>query len=557
MGLHFAIAVAILLLAPSSAVAQSVGDLLRTAGLEGEWSTDCNSEKRRIFVRKQNGKAMQYNRFAGKEYSFEITEVHTRPGFVTLLVNFPVETPATVIVPMYFTYRVEANGIRLGEVQRRDNAAILSLNGLGESLMVRCSGPTPDSRPALKSANASNISSFDCSKAKTASARLICSEPELAKLDAELAKPFRARLSKLSGAERDALIKEQREWINRRNVTCELSGKDNVPTEQLKGSTTCMATWIRNRTAEIGGGQSNIVASYSSPPPPTTISPQAAQMISNVKMEINCWSVGQDHKLARTPYHNVPRIRIQLVYVQSLLFLDPPALKEMLRSKKVEARHYCNNMLRLQGTLTSPLGTRGSSTLPKVYIVAVNDPYPPSYIAYSDASDDHWVIVEDELSETIRRAQVAQQEQERRQQLEAMKKQEERVRARASVESARTEFAAHLNTPEGKEFIQPILQLFRNRRVSMGAFAITCADTYDYVGGSVIGRSIEGSTGVILLNIIAVNHSDGPVGPNSMVGELCGNPASSLTPGGRLHFQVRGQYRKYDNGWRLEGLLGQ
>jgi hypothetical protein len=88
----------------------------------------------------------------------------------------------------------------------------------------------------------------------------------------------------------------------------------------------------------------------------------------------------------------------------------------------------------------------------------------------------------------------------------------------------------------------------------LGAFQVTCSETYAYVGGSVAGRSIDGNVGIFLINILAVNKSDGAVASGSLVGELCGNPSRPLQPGEMLNIQAKAQFRKYDTGWQFEAL---
>ncbi len=51
--------------------------------------------------------------------------------------------------------------------------------------------------------------SFDCTKARSGAARLICSNAELSKADADLGNAFHTSLARLEGADRKAAIKEQ------------------------------------------------------------------------------------------------------------------------------------------------------------------------------------------------------------------------------------------------------------------------------------------------------------------------------------------------------------
>lgn len=93
--------------------------------------------------------------------------------------------------------------------------------------------------------------SFDCSKAKSASARLICSDQELSELDARLGSNFQTNRDRMGGADRAAFVKEQLDWIRNRNQKCGLVGKDSAPIEDLKGAKSCMAEALKSRIVEL------------------------------------------------------------------------------------------------------------------------------------------------------------------------------------------------------------------------------------------------------------------------------------------------------------------
>ena len=95
--------------------------------------------------------------------------------------------------------------------------------------------------------------SFDCTKAKTASARLICSDGELAQLDGQLGGAFQQVRSNLDGADREDFVREQLDWIRERNKNCGLVGKDNAPIDELASSKTCMEDAIRKRLVDLVG----------------------------------------------------------------------------------------------------------------------------------------------------------------------------------------------------------------------------------------------------------------------------------------------------------------
>jgi uncharacterized protein len=55
--------------------------------------------------------------------------------------------------------------------------------------------------------------SFDCAKARTAAARLICADGELAQLDGKLGAAFQNRKAQLSLANASALVADELAWI--------------------------------------------------------------------------------------------------------------------------------------------------------------------------------------------------------------------------------------------------------------------------------------------------------------------------------------------------------
>ena len=93
--------------------------------------------------------------------------------------------------------------------------------------------------------------SFDCAKAKTAAARLICADAELARLDGELGVAFRRRKAQISAPDQSKLVAEQLAWLGNRNTRCDLIGKDNAAIEVLANSKACMVVDIKERIAVL------------------------------------------------------------------------------------------------------------------------------------------------------------------------------------------------------------------------------------------------------------------------------------------------------------------
>lgn len=71
--------------------------------------------------------------------------------------------------------------------------------------------------PAL----AQGAPSFDCAKASNAVDRAICKDAALSKADREMAAAYAALLGRLTGVERDELVRDQVRWIVSRNGSCQ------------------------------------------------------------------------------------------------------------------------------------------------------------------------------------------------------------------------------------------------------------------------------------------------------------------------------------------------
>jgi uncharacterized protein YecT (DUF1311 family) len=100
-------------------------------------------------------------------------------------------------------------------------------------------------------ARGSEKPSFDCAKAKTAAARLICADGDLARLDGELGVTFRKRKTQLPASDQSKFVSDQLAWIRARNTRCDLDGKNKEPIEELSGSKLCMANALRERIAVL------------------------------------------------------------------------------------------------------------------------------------------------------------------------------------------------------------------------------------------------------------------------------------------------------------------
>jgi TPR repeat protein len=110
--------------------------------------------------------------------------------------------------------------------------------------------------------------SFDCSKARTAAARLICADGELARLDGELGAAFQNRKAQLSPTVASAFVSDVLAWIRDRNTRCDLVGKNDAAIDVLATSKPCIASAIQQRIASLLQS-----ASASAPMPPSQQEP--------------------------------------------------------------------------------------------------------------------------------------------------------------------------------------------------------------------------------------------------------------------------------------------
>ncbi len=62
---------------------------------------------------------------------------------------------------------------------------------------------------------------FDCNKASSDTEKLICRNPELSALDSQLAAAYKTALGAVSASSKNALLKEQRNWIRHTRDICQ------------------------------------------------------------------------------------------------------------------------------------------------------------------------------------------------------------------------------------------------------------------------------------------------------------------------------------------------
>jgi uncharacterized protein YecT (DUF1311 family) len=142
--------------------------------------------------------------------------------------------------------------------------------------------------------------SFDCSKAKSASARLICSDAELSKADGALGAKFKTAVAGRDEAAKKQLLAEQLAWLRERNSRCGVGpDKASVSVEQLIGAKPCMISAIQARISsltDIAASDTSIYYVANTTPPdaflslrtePSTVTGQRiAQMPNGTELKV-------------------------------------------------------------------------------------------------------------------------------------------------------------------------------------------------------------------------------------------------------------------------------
>jgi uncharacterized protein len=108
--------------------------------------------------------------------------------------------------------------------------------------------------------------SFDCSVAKAASARLICADADLTRLDRELGYVFQKQRSAVYLPDQARFTADELAWIRARNERCGLMGKNDAAIEVLASSNPCLMVAIQERIAALSGGEQPVTANQALPP---------------------------------------------------------------------------------------------------------------------------------------------------------------------------------------------------------------------------------------------------------------------------------------------------
>lgn len=141
----------------------------------------------------------------------------------------------------------------------RQHTKVLCVTLTASLMLVALAGAAVSQELSL-APRGSEKPSFDCTKAKTAAARLICADGDLARLDGSLGVAFQRRKTQVLGPDQAAFVAEQINWIRDRNTRCQLDGKDTASIEVLAGSKACMLKLLQERTAALAQTDSAAVS---------------------------------------------------------------------------------------------------------------------------------------------------------------------------------------------------------------------------------------------------------------------------------------------------------
>ncbi len=96
-----------------------------------------------------------------------------------------------------------------------------------------------------------NPAAIACKSARTAAARLICADPDLATADSTLSTAFQDAKAASSPDVQKSLAKEQLSWMQERDQKCGLTGKNYAPIARLLSGKQCLEDAIRARIDDL------------------------------------------------------------------------------------------------------------------------------------------------------------------------------------------------------------------------------------------------------------------------------------------------------------------
>jgi uncharacterized protein YecT (DUF1311 family) len=318
--------------------------------------------------------------------------------------------------------------------------------------------------------------SFDCAKAKSASARLICSDAELSKADADIGVAYRSALNEgKDEGDRKALKSMQLAWIKTRNSKCGLDGKNNAPVEELTPAKPCLLDAYKSQklmlvTAFTGasGGSAHGVEDNRKVRAPAKLRQQIVRKeLSGANSSIRmiprytqfacpgCSNGIQTGKTFAALDFTSPVITGAVVCVESTsqrseaigiglniteqnapLFSNGDYIKNLLNSIRSQAYQECLNALR-KGVLLDGVSKPAERVSEYAMVTGTTAGNQPALQAFSPRLHDAWTITYNllEKNEEARIAQIQAQAAERQSQRDAIERQREQEIAQAKIDA--------------------------------------------------------------------------------------------------------------------------
>jgi hypothetical protein len=116
----------------------------------------------------------------------------------------------------------------------------------------------------------------------------------------------------------------------------------------------------------------------------------------------------------------------------------------------------------------------------------------------SSVEGRNWIIQRNELGAERARELAQQKAAQEQAQIQEQARQQRLATARAGVEKAKSQFSI-----SDAEFVQPVIDSYKAKRVALGPSYISCSESYEYVGGSIVGRAGPGNLNRTLSGVSA------------------------------------------------------
>lgn len=399
--------------------------------------------------------------------------------------------------------------------------------------------------------------SFNCATAKSASARLICSDAELSKADAEMGAEYRYAVNDRKDAGEKKTIRDmQLSWIKSRNSRCGLDGKTNAPIEELQSAKPCFLEEYKRQKSMLATAFSGAAAGSAHGVPDNNIAvpPTSPQWLSDIEALIkdSQWSVKCDGyegdgylSLARTPLGGERPMKMTVVLASGVdirIFNDFRVLVLLMNGLYKTARAACEREL---------AAGRTSSASPHfaVGIMATGADRTEFYTLDGKA----WtaiqnglgfaaqrLIANDQQSQQIKRVQEAAQQ-------EANRADSER---RETVRRYANEHPVTASGPYSSEVLQCATGIFAKAGVSlpmvkqgacseyMNLYEVTTTDSRDIPGG------------IEVMSQITLQVAQPLAGDSFMAQSCYGGTRNNLSPGDKVTVNSRMRFEKWNSGLR-------